>query len=306
MRAWADMPDINVKGYIDRLREALPYVPPIPVQEIKALHKTGDLGGVVKLIRNTMNVGVGLTIHWTGGPPPKEIPGALAWINLPGKMPYYGTAAFKDLKLDIFIMKSFAQTKPYDQFAMAVAHELSHVVLESIEHPLRKEEKAVDLTAMILGFSYLYRSAAHTIQRVGYNQFQQNHLGYLSEREIDAAAKILVPSRLRAKHGMLKFAWENSRLLVYLGIIATIWGGTFMSSRWNAHNTDHQNPVGNIVRNPESICIERLRLNRSGATSQQAETFCNCYLEEIGNPPTRLQEQIDLVKRRCSHEAFGE
>jgi hypothetical protein len=38
------MPDIDVKNYLDRLRKALPYVPPIPVEKIKALHKNGDLG----------------------------------------------------------------------------------------------------------------------------------------------------------------------------------------------------------------------------------------------------------------------
>jgi len=55
------MSKIDVKAYIDQLRETLPYVPPIPVKKIKALHKNGGLGSVVKLIRKTMNVDVGLT-----------------------------------------------------------------------------------------------------------------------------------------------------------------------------------------------------------------------------------------------------
>ncbi len=36
------MPDRDLKNYLDRLRKALPYVPPIPVAKIKALHKNGD------------------------------------------------------------------------------------------------------------------------------------------------------------------------------------------------------------------------------------------------------------------------
>jgi hypothetical protein len=36
------MPDIDVKTYLDRLRKELPYVPPIPIAKIKALHKKGD------------------------------------------------------------------------------------------------------------------------------------------------------------------------------------------------------------------------------------------------------------------------
>jgi hypothetical protein len=295
------MPDIDVKAYLDQLQRDLPYVPPIPVKKIKALHKNGGLGSVVKLIRKRMNVDVGLTIHWTSGPPP--IPGATAWISLPEKMPRYGTAAFKELKLDIFILKSFAETAPYDQFVIVVAHELSHVVLESTAHPLRKEEKAVDLTAMILGFSYLYRDAAHRVQRVGYSQFQQQHIGYLSDHEVDAAAKILVPPILRVKRGLLHYARTHIRLVVLLSLGLLIWGGTFMSSGWKPNETSH--PV-TPVRATEASCIERLRINRRGITSKQVETFCNCYLEEIGSPPTRLQEKIDLVMRRCSHEAFGE
>jgi hypothetical protein len=198
------MPDIDVKAHLDQLRKVLPYVPPIAVEKIKALHEKGDLGGVVKLVRNTMNVNVHLTLHWTSGlhwtsenSATWKRPNAPAWIVGPEKMPYYGTDAFKEVKVDLFITKEFAGKAQYYQFAMAVAHELSHVVLDAIDHPLRQEEKAVDLTAMLLGFSYLYRKGAHTVERVGNNQFRHASLGYLSEREIDAASKILIPSRMR-------------------------------------------------------------------------------------------------------------
>jgi hypothetical protein len=122
------------------------------------------------------------------------------------------------MKADMFISKEFAGTTPYYQFAMAVAHELSHVVLDAINHPLRKEEKAVDLTAMLLGFSYLYRKGAHTVERVGSNRFRRASLGYLSEREIDAATKILVPWRMCAPHSLKRYA----AALVALGVAATI------------------------------------------------------------------------------------
>jgi hypothetical protein len=193
------MPDIDVKSYIDQLREALPYVPPIPVEEIRALHREGDLGGVVKLVRRTMNVNVRLTLHWTSGPSPTGIPNALAWVSRPEKMPYYGTAAFRETSVDMFIRKQFAASRPFEEFAIAAAHELSHIVLDSVEHPLRKEEKAVDLTAMLLGFSQLYYGAAHTTRKVTPNLLEKRQLGYLSESEMERAASILVPRRARAK-----------------------------------------------------------------------------------------------------------
>jgi hypothetical protein len=106
--------------------------------------------------------------------------------------------------------------------------------LDSIDHPLRHDEKAVDLTAMLLGFAYPYRTGAHTvtveqiqsqpsprrrrktiIKRLErrltslfersnkYKFLRKKSLGYLSEPEIDAACKILMrrgvsPSGLNA------------------------------------------------------------------------------------------------------------
>jgi hypothetical protein len=171
------MPDIDIKSYIDQLRKALPYVPPVPVQKIKALREKSDYDSVVKLIRSTMNVGANLTVHWTSGLPPREIPNANAWISLPETMPYYGTPAFKEQTLDIFILKSYRDASTYDEFARTVSHELSHVVLESIHHPLRREEKAVDLTAMLLGFSYIYRTASHTVRWVDAKHQVHSQLG---------------------------------------------------------------------------------------------------------------------------------
>jgi hypothetical protein len=174
------MSEIDVKAYIDQLRQALPYVSPIPVQQIKAMHRKRDLGRIVKLVRNTMNVNVRLTLHWTD-----QVRGdAPAWVLLPEKMPYYGTPEFAKIGVHMFIRKSFAEARPYNEFAMAIAHEFSHVVLDSIHHPLRREEKAVDLTAMILGFSYLYRRGAHTVERVGLNRFREQDVRVFKQTRI--------------------------------------------------------------------------------------------------------------------------
>jgi hypothetical protein len=227
--------DIDVEAYVDQLREWVPYVPPVSVEKIKALHEKGDFGAVVKHIRSTMNVGVNLTLHWTCGPPPKGLEEAKAWIRLPENMPYYGTAAFKEMKLDIFVLKSTRDASTYDEFAITIAHELSHVVLESIQHPLRTEEKAVDLTAMILGFSYLYRTAAHTSCRVGYDQVQYKQNVYLTERETNAAAKILIPFRLRAKYRWRNYARENLARLVLLGFFAVLYFAFFISHEFGKY-----------------------------------------------------------------------
>jgi hypothetical protein len=180
-----------------------------------------------------MNVDVALTIHWTSGPAPT--PNARAWIILPEKMPYYGTPAFKKLKLDIFILKYYAATTSYREFAITIAHELSHVVLESIQHPLRDEEKAVDLTAMLLGFSYFYRTTAHAAQFVGLQRVGKSHLGYLSERELDAACQILVPPKMRVQHALLEFAKHARALMIVVGVVFAVSAYVAIYEWWTVH-----------------------------------------------------------------------
>jgi len=246
------MSNINVESYIEQLRQRLPYVLPVPVSTIKVLHKKRDFGGIVRLIRSTMNVGVDLTLHWTSGPPPRGLERANAWISLPEKMPYYGTPEFKQMRMDIFILKSFRDKSDYEEFAITVAHELSHVVLESIHHPLRHEEKGVDLTAMLLGFSHLYRKAAHVIKRVGYNQYREERLGYLTPTELNCACKILVPPKLLFRIKAVNFARQFPLLVTVLPLALLIWAGVTINDRW----TLHQSVLSEAARIKRSLPVQ--------------------------------------------------
>jgi hypothetical protein len=139
----------DIETYLRQLQQALPYVPPISVEALYSLHKAKDYEGVVQLIKQTMNIGVRLRVGWVNSGGLRDAP---AWIELPPNMPLFNSNAFREMTITMFIRKSFLDQSTYDQVAIVVAHELSHIVLESIGHPLRREEKAVDLTAMLLGF----------------------------------------------------------------------------------------------------------------------------------------------------------
>ncbi len=105
-------------------------------------------------------------------------------------MPPYGSEAFRQLRIDIFLRRSFLEQSPFDEVSIGIAHELSHLVLDSIKHPLRRCEKAVDLTAMMLGFRCLFGTGT-------YKEIQlQNHMevrqqGYLSPEEVRQADRII-------------------------------------------------------------------------------------------------------------------
>ena len=198
----------NIEAYLHQLQQALPYVPPIPVEALYSLHIAQDYEGMVQLIKNTMNIDVCLRVGGvnSGG---RDAP---AWIELPPNMPFYGSSAFREMTITMFIRRSFLEQSTYDQAAIVVAHELSHIVLDSIGHPLRREEKAVDLTAMLLGFCALYASGCYR-EETSQNGTSIRTLGYLSQEEVELANQILAQrqSGTKTKAALLSHALRGIR-----------------------------------------------------------------------------------------------
>lgn len=67
-------------------------------------------------------------------------------------LPLYGSPSFNNFKILIFIFR-WLTNYPLETFLFCIAHELTHVVLDAIRHPLQNNEVAVDLAAMLFGFS---------------------------------------------------------------------------------------------------------------------------------------------------------
>jgi hypothetical protein len=230
----------EIKKYLSQLRQVLPNVQPVStakLKSLKSLHKARDYEGMVRLIRQSMNMQVRLTVGWvnSGGHKTKDGREAPAWIELPQRMPPYGTAAFHDLKLRMYLRKSFLAQSTFDEATVAIAHELSHVVLESIGHPLREEEKAVDLTAMLLGFRLLYKTACY--RELHYQGgMTQKWFGYLNPKEVNAANWIISgwEQRSRLARPVLRIEYlELSAILCVLVIAAA----TFPLYRvWEVHD----------------------------------------------------------------------
>jgi hypothetical protein len=234
-------------------------------------------------------------------------------------MPSYGTKAFKELTIKMFFRKSFIE-QAYDEAAVAIAHELSHVVLESIRHPMRRCEKVVDLTAMLLGFRSLYASGSHKEQHFG-NTISFRSIGYLRPEEIKRANRFLAQGDERPT-----IKTVSSRHALMFGVIVFLVFGVVIWATFGPDLTGFNIPgTDPVVRNVERECIERQRISavnrQRPITIAQAATFCNCYSEEIETKMTpnerkyigkegaivaSLQETIDLIISRCNHEAFGE
>jgi hypothetical protein len=297
----AILPDFDVKKYLQELRRTLPYVPPIPTAALKSLHKAQDYKGMVKLIKRAMNIeDVTFLVVWVpdGAEKTGKHKDAAAWVNLPNEMPSYGTKAFKEMTIKMFFRRSFIE-QAYDETAVAIAHELSHVVLESIRHPLRRCEKVVDLTAMLLGFRNLYASGSHKERHFG-NRVSIRSIGYLRQEEIDRANRFLAQGDERpttkTTYTQHTTTFGAVAILIAGMVIWAIFGTAFTGTPGTDHAARRQ-------------CIELQ--HQPGRTNAQINTFCNCYSEEIKSSakevvPASLQETINLITQRCNHEAYGE
>ena len=89
-----------------------------------------------------------------------------------------------------FPEKILSEQSPFDEVSMGIAHELSHLVLDYIKHPLRRCEKAVDLTAMMLGFRCLFATGTYKEIKLKDHIEVRQH-GYLSPEEVRRADRII-------------------------------------------------------------------------------------------------------------------
>src|SRR3989344_2146748 len=120
--------------------------------ELERLHKAGELAKMLGAIRDKLNLNMRLRLARVnvGG---LDAP---MWIEVPKPMPGFGTRAFRNASVTVYIRKTFITRAPYGAMVVGMAHELSHVVLEALRHPLRNQEEAVDLAAMLLGFRDIF------------------------------------------------------------------------------------------------------------------------------------------------------
>src|SRR5262245_25381145 len=132
--------------------------PPVDPTVLKSLYRRKDYASMLGWIKNSLKLDlrVGLRIVNASGPSPPM------WIEIPRPLPPFGTAEFRRTRVVVNVRRDLIETKPFAWVVAGFAHELCHVVLFSIGHPLQHEEKAVDLTAMILGYQSFVADAEVT------------------------------------------------------------------------------------------------------------------------------------------------
>lgn len=153
--------------------------PAIEAASLLERYQLKDYSGMLARIAASMNLRVKLRIGYvnSGGPP-----GAPAWVEMPIPTPRYGSPEFHAFRFTVYIRKEAISQYPFEFVVAAMAHELSHILLNSTGHPLQKQEEAVDLTAMLFGYGRYFLTVTEEFTICG---------GYLSEEEIAFARAVL-------------------------------------------------------------------------------------------------------------------
>lgn len=198
-----------INRYIAQLIPALGGVrKPPDAQELRAHFAHKRYAEMVRIIKEHLKLDMWLRVGFVkNNVGPKNAP---AWILTPEGFPLYGTPEFKNLRVTMYIRNAFLAHAPFETVVIAIAHELTHVVLRAIAHPLRAEEEAVDLAAMILGYTDFYMQGCRYEERISekithswwqkllgrarvvpYKEIRLMRIGYLSPQEVYYATGLL-------------------------------------------------------------------------------------------------------------------
>lgn len=141
-----------------------------PEQErMSKLFRQREYTDLIGLVRGHMRIPTKIRVGYvnSGG---RSAP---MWVATPKQMPFFGTPQISATECTVFVRKDFLARVHFETFLVGVAHEMSHILLYALQHPLKHEEEAVDLCAMASGYSKFFITGheldhGHSIERVGY------------------------------------------------------------------------------------------------------------------------------------------
>jgi len=115
--------------------------------------------------------------------------GIIAQVLIPDSLPFYGSPSLKGYLVNVKISEGCTENPMV--FIKIMAHEFSHVLLYSLNHPKKENEFYTDLTAMVLGFADVFRDGRKTTETI--SEFGNTittrtcTYGYLNDRQFDFA-----------------------------------------------------------------------------------------------------------------------
>lgn len=196
----------EIDRWLASLSQSLKVVAPLETASLRRMHAEERYTDMVGETMRRMHIHLGVRVGYIKSGGSESTP---AYVQMPERMPPFGTDAFRRTKVTMFIRRSFLAQAHFEAALSAIGHEASHVVLNSIGHPLRGQEEAVDLTTMMLGLADTYCAGCeynHRTEKVAVDWRREpiralinliepekrpwsTRLGYLHPSEISYAAQ---------------------------------------------------------------------------------------------------------------------
>jgi len=138
---------MSIREHVNDLNKIIgPARHSVSVEVLREVHEKSGLKGVIRSVQKQMCLqDVSLRVGYVNSGGPKQ---ALAWVDNRWGVPQYGSREFKRFKSTIFFRRSFLKEASFEMIVFAIAHELAHILLDSLQMRHAKQEKAVDVTAM--------------------------------------------------------------------------------------------------------------------------------------------------------------
>ena len=231
-----------INNAIDELTAQLGVKDPIAVQTILKPLRASEIKGGTKRIAEYL--GLPIEINLSDAPfestdlaktdhTGQGVASITAQVSIPTYLPSYGTPGLRGFPIFVRVSDS-CLTRPVT-FAAIMAHELSHIVLHSLQHRERDNEFYADLTAMILGFSHVMKDGrkvkkTQTVQTMNYvicsqtlTQTTTTTYGYLSDSQFQLAfdkierlvRKYRASCRDPKKELLRKLSEQEKKILAY-------------------------------------------------------------------------------------------
>jgi hypothetical protein len=190
---------------------------------------------------------------------------AEAMIEIPENLPLYRVDEWKNLVVDVTVRTDCFQDP--QRFVTVILHELAHLYLKIVGSGLYKNEKAVDLVSILLGFS----------EMICIERKQSKTYGYLSDEEFNVAVDYI--NHIRIDDAKSKLFDDLSNFETSLQNIKILMDGT-MDRLDNLHK-----------RTPKMSLQDATRLKRLYGTEGVSKIELNF---------ARLKHVCDRVTRDVS------
>ncbi len=185
--------------------------PAVAVQTVQSAYNENGLKGIVLRVKSDLRITCKVFVVTVneGGSESR-----FAWVRThPQILPPYGTKEFERSWVTVSLSRALQATADKRLVAFAIAHEFSHVILDSTGHPHRTNEKVVDFTAMWLGYAEFYQHhrknnsvqtdiinpesvLGRALSFFGLSKYlpvkeQRLRVGYLTDEEVEQATAVI-------------------------------------------------------------------------------------------------------------------